>query len=215
MTRRNVVLVAGFLAVAVFILGAVFYTKPAPDLGGSVDMQGENALYRSHSPILGPVSAKVTVTEFFDPLCETCREFYPVVEEIISDHQGNVRVVLRYATFHEGSVEAVRILEAARKQNKFEVVLSALLGKQAEWATHGTPNLARAWEIAGEAGLDLIKAKKDAYLPEVDLVIEQDMADAKAVGATKTPTFFVNGKPLQTFGMQQLYDMVVEAVAGK
>lgn len=210
MTRRTVVLLSSLAAVAIFILSATFYSKPAPDFAQNVDSNGENVLFRSHSPILGPVSAKVTITEFFDPLCETCREFFPLVKEIIADHQGNVRVVLRYATFHAGAEEAVRILEAARRQDKFENVYSALMEKQGEWAAHGAPNLPRAWEIAAEVGLDLAKAKQDAVLPEVDRIIQQDMADAKMAEVTKTPTFFVNGKPLLSFGKQQLYDMVIE-----
>jgi protein-disulfide isomerase len=204
MTRRTVVMLSSFAAVAIFILSATFYSKPAPDFAQNVDANGENVLFRSHSPILGPVSAKVTITEFFDPLCETCREFFPLVKEIIADHQGNVRVVLRYATFHAGAEEA------ARRQGKFENVYSALMEKQDEWAAHGAPNLPRAWEIAAEVGLDLAKAKQDAVLPEVDRIIQQDMADAKTAEVTKTPTFFVNGKPLLSFGKQQLYDMVIE-----
>jgi protein-disulfide isomerase len=212
MTRRNVVLLGGFIAVAIFILGATFYERSAPDFAKSMSSNGESALFRSHSPILGPASAKVTVTEFFDPLCETCREFFPLVEEIIADHQGQVRVVLRYATFHPGSEEAVGILEAARRQDKFEVVLTVLLEKQGEWADHKAPNLARAWEIAGEAGLDLVKAKQDALLPEVGRIIQQDMADVKSAEVTQTPAFFVNGKPLVSFGKQELYDMVQQEV---
>lgn len=213
MTKHTVVLLTSFIAVTIFILGAIFYTKSTPDFTRSMSSNGESVLFRSHSPILGPSSAKVTVTEFFDPSCETCREFFPLVEEIIADHQGKVRFVMRYATFHPGSEEAVRILEAARRQNKFENILSVLLQKQGEWAAEGAPNLARAWEIAGEAGLDLVKAKQDAFLPEVDRIIQQDMADVKSADVTKTPTFFVNGKPLLSFGKQQLYDLVKEEVA--
>ena len=205
MTKRTIVLVTAGIALAVFLLGAAFYTRPAVNLAEGTGASGESILYRTHSPILGPPDAKVTVTEFFDPACETCREFFPVVEEIIADHQGKVRFVLRYATFHPGSDEVVRILEAARRQNKFESVLTVLLQKQGEWAAHGSPNIPRAWEIAGETGLEIAKAKQDAYLPEVDRIV-------KAADVSKTPTFFVNGKPLQSFGMQQLYDMVKEEV---
>ncbi len=212
MTKRAIVLLTVCLAAVVFMFGALFYTKAVPDLVQGSAVDGESVLFRAHSPILGPPSAKVTVTEFFDPSCETCREFFPLVEEIIADHQGKVRFVMRYATFHPGSDEAVRILEAARRQNKFEGILSVLLQKQGEWAAHGAPNLARAWEIAGEAGLDLVKAKEDALLPEVDRIIQQDMADVKSAEVIKTPTFFVNGKPLLSFGKQQLYDMVKEEV---
>jgi protein-disulfide isomerase len=211
-TRRNIVLLTSFIAVTFFVLGAIFYTKPTPDFTANMSANGESVLFRSHSPILGPISAKVTVTEFFDPSCETCRDFFPLVEEIIADHQGKVRFVMRYATFHPGSEDVVRILEAARLQNKFENLLVLLLQKQGEWAAHGAPNLSRAWEIAGEAGVDLVKAKQDAASPEIDKIIQQDMADVKSADVTKTPTFFVNGKPLLSFGKQQLYDMVKEEV---
>ena len=42
--------------------------------------------------------------------------------------------MLRYTVFHQGSDEAVRILEVARMQDKFEQVLDALLEKQPAWA---------------------------------------------------------------------------------
>lgn len=213
MTRRAIVVLSSIVAVAVFVLGAVLYTKPAPNFAQAIDANGESVLFRMNSPVLGPASAKVTLTEFFDPMCETCRDFFPVVEEIVSDHQSKVRVVLRYATFHPGSEDAVRILEAARRQDKFEAVLFVLLERQGEWASHGQPNLARAWELAGEAGLDIAKAKHDAASPEIGQIIQRDMADAKAAGVTKTPTFFVNGKPLPSFGKQELYDLVLEEVA--
>jgi protein-disulfide isomerase len=38
------------------------------------------------------------------------------------------------------------------------------------------------------------------------------MADVKNVGVQKTPTFFVNGKPLPSFGAEQLYKLVHEEV---
>ena len=127
-------------------------------------------------------------------------------------HEGEVRLVLRYAALHEGSDEAVGIIEAARKQDKFLPVLDALMEKQPEWAQDGAPNLARAWEIAGEAGLELTKARADAALPEVAALLAQDAKDVQAVNLRGTPTFFVNGKPLTEFGPQQLYELVTSEV---
>ena len=34
------------------------------------------------------------------------------------------------------------------------------------------------------------------------------MADVKALNVQKTPGYFVNGKPLQTFGYQQLAELI-------
>ena len=49
--------------------------------------------------------------------------------------------------------------------------------------------------------------------PAIAKIIEQDLADAKALNVRKTPGFFVNGKPLQTFGAQQLQDLILSEIS--
>lgn len=98
-------------------------------------------LERFHSPTLGRQDAPVTIVEFFDPACEACRAFHPIVKQIMAQHPDQIWVVLRYAAFHDGSDEAVRILEAARLQGLFELVLEALYAAQPVWANHSRPNL--------------------------------------------------------------------------
>ena len=48
--------------------------------------------------------------------------------------------------------------------------------------------------------------------PNLARVIAQDRDDAKALNVTKTPEFFVNGKPLPSFGYEQLKALVDEAL---
>jgi protein-disulfide isomerase len=169
-------------------------------------------LVRAHSPVLGPGNAAVTIVEFFDPACEACRAFYPIVKQITEAFSGQVRVVLRYTLFHKGSDQVVRILETARRQGVFEPVLEAVLATQAAWAAHDAPDPEKAWEAAGAAGLDVAKAREEMLRPDITAVLEQDMADVRAIGISKTPTFYVNGKPLPSFGPQQLYDLVAGEV---
>ena len=71
-----------------------FFMKPlevCPTSGGSVQSRVQSAqeqqvagqserLVRMHSPVIGSREAPVTIVEFFDPVCETCRAFYPVVK---------------------------------------------------------------------------------------------------------------------------------------
>lgn len=40
------------------------------------------------------------------------------------------------------------------------------------------------------------------------------MADARALGVTKTPGFFVNGRPLPRFGLEELQTLVKEELRG-
>jgi len=204
MNRRTLVVGIAAVAIAVFAGGYVLFDR----MSGSV-APGDDALIRDHAPVMGPADARVTIVEFLDPSCEACRAFYPIVKQIMATAPEDIRLVIRYAPLHEGSDEAVRILEAARLQDKFTPVLEKLFDGQDRWAIHGKPDLEKAWALAGETGLDLDRARKDAMTPAVDAALEQDVADVKAIKLAGTPTFFVNGKPLPSFGPQQLYDLVV------
>ncbi len=208
MTRRSLVICTIAAAAMLFAAGAYFYDRNRADREAQAAASVSNQLVRPHSPVIGPSNAPVTIVEFFDPSCESCRAFHPFVKQILARHPNDVRVVIRYAPFHQGSDEAVRILEAARLHNVFVPVLEALLDTQPNWAVHGAPNLNIAWEAARVAGLDLERARRDAGRSEIAALLKQDTADIEAVGVKGTPTFFVNGKPLPSFGPKQLYELV-------
>ena len=212
MNRRTVLIGASALGLAAFGGGAVFLTRrreaEAQADAATAPAVDDSLLVRAHSPILGPVDAPVTLVEFFDPSCEACRAFHPYVKQILAMYPRDVRLVIRYAAFHQGSDEAVRLLETARVQNVFLPVLEALLAEQPRWAAHHAPDLARAWQIAAKAGLDLERAQKEARAPGIDAFVRQEAADVKQANVRRTPTFFVNGKPLTSFGPQQLLDLV-------
>ena len=121
--------------------------------------------------------------------------------------------MLRYAPFHNGSDKVVAVLEAARRQGKFWPALEALLATQADWAPHHTPQVARVWKHLDGLGLNMAQMRTDITSPEIASVIEQDLKDARALKVTKTPEFFVNAKPLPSFGFAQLKKLVDEALA--
>ncbi len=214
MNRRLIVILIAIAAVAVFAAGAYLYQGRQPPPAPAVASVTTSSVFlRPHTPIIGPLDASVTIVEFFDPSCEACRAFYEPVKQIMARYPNEVRLAIRYTPFHKGSDEAVRILEAARLQNLFVPVLEALLETQPVWARHSAPNLEKAWEAAGAAGLDLAKARQDAQRPEITTILQQDVADLQALNVRGTPTFFVNEKPLPSFGTQQLYDLVRSEVA--
>lgn len=215
MKRRGLILSVLALGVAGFGGAAWYATRPDPIAASDpIDPEMANALIRPYSPILGPVDAPVTIVEFFDPACEACRAFYPVVEDIMAEHGDAVRVVIRYTPFHgEASVEAIRVLEAARMQDVFEPVLEAVLREQPKWASHGAPEPGLILQIASTAGLDTDAARTQMMAPGVVAVLNQDRADVETVGVRQTPTFFVNGKPLDPFGEAELRRLVAVEVA--
>lgn len=213
MNRRAVLLGTSAAALAVFGGGAWYLRQQEEAAAAAAVRQNPEALVRPNSPILGPAEAPVTLVEFFDPSCEACRAFHPVIEDLRQQYPTQLRIVLRYTPFHEGSDEAVRILEAARRQDKFEPVLDALFEKQPEWAIHGAPDLDRAWRIAGAVGLDLERAQSDRLHPDTTAILNQDVADLQELGVRATPTFFLNGRPLTNLNFDALRAAVGHAVA--
>ena len=124
MNRRAIFVVVCLVLIAAFSAAVLF--KPQPQQPQKTATTGEKsvaaaepianqqALVRFHSPTFGPADAPVIIVEFFDPSCEACRAFYPIVKQILAEYPGQVRLVLRYTMFHQGSEEVSRILEAAR-----------------------------------------------------------------------------------------------------
>ena len=196
-----------------FYLGMNAYQKRV-QTAQDVQVRAEQSrLVRMHSPVFGPQGAPVTIVEFFDPACETCRAFYPIVKALMAQYPNDVRLVIRYAPFHQGSDRVVKLLEAAKSQGKYQTVLEALLEAQPTWADHGNPNIETAFKVTEQAGLDLAKARLDIEKPGMQALLQQDIDDLTALQVTKTPTFFVNGRSLPSFGPEQLAGLVAEEVA--
>lgn len=210
--KLTVSLILGVVLVA-FAFGVYNYQRRVQNSQMEKVTAQQARLVRMHSPVFGPQAAPVTIVEFFDPACETCRAFYPVVKDILARHPQDVRLVIRYAPFHQGSDQVVRLLEASRRQNKYAVVLEAVLAAQPQWADHDRPDLAAAFQAAGQAGLDVARAIEDAQRPEVTALLQQDVEDLTALEVTRTPTFFVNGQGLPSFGRDQLLALVAQELA--
>lgn len=213
MNQKTLFAVALSILLLAFAGGAYYYSAQQEKQANQVAEANRAALIRMHSPTLGKAEAPVVIVEFLDPACETCRAFYPRVKQLMAANPDKIRLVLRYAPFHNGSDKVVALLEAARMQGKFWPVLEALLASQAQWAPHHTPQVALAWPHLEGLGLNMEQMAFDLTSPDIAKVIEQDLADARTLNVTKTPEFFVNGKPLPSFGFEQLQRLVDDALA--
>ncbi|MEJ8855889.1 thioredoxin domain-containing protein [Variovorax robiniae] len=212
MKRTTWVIGTALLLVGAFAVGAFFYAGTQERQTATLAQSHGDALARPGSPMYGSPSAKVTIVEFFDPACETCRAFYPVVKSIVNASFGQVNLVVRYVPLHKGSDDAVRILEAARLQDKYWQVVEAVLAAQPIWASHDAPQPALIWDHLQGTGLDVEKARSDVNDPRIQRILAQDIEDASALGVRRTPGFFVNGKPLADFGVEQLKALVSQEV---
>ncbi len=208
-TLFTVAMVGFFIA---FIVATLIYNVERDDQATQLATTNQAALLRMHSPSLGPQDVPVVIVEFIDPACETCAAFYPMVKQLLAANPQKIRLVLRYAPFHKGSDQVVAALEAARKQGKLWPALEALLANQGEWVQNHAAQPGRIWPLLEKAGVDLQRLRSDMAAPEIASVIEQDLLDAQTLGVRKTPDFFVNGRPLPSFGYEPLKELVDQAL---
>ncbi len=209
MKQSYFTIIALLLMVAAFVVAAMFHNSGQEQAANENASKHSEALVKDYSMKAGSADAKVTLVEFMDPACGTCAQFHPFVKGLMQHYTGKVNLVVRYAPFHQGSDQMVAILEAARKQGQFWPVLELMFASQQQWTVNhvGQPEVFRG--ILENAGLvDMAKLSQDMNDPAIAQIIRQDLADGSLLGADKTPTFFVNGKPLPSFGFQQLRDLV-------
>lgn len=203
---------AGFL-ILIFAVLTLVYQQEQAEQAKLQAVRNHDALVRDHSPRFGPPRPAVTIVEFLDPACETCREFYPLVKQLVAQAPDRIGLVIRYAPLHPGSDQVVAMLEAARLQERFSETLEAMFAAQPQWAAGHQPQPERLWPVLESIGLDLDRLRRDMNSPEVQQRIAQDVDDARALNVTMTPEFFVNGRPMPSFGYDQLSDLVTQALA--
>ncbi|TAK42435.1 MAG: disulfide bond formation protein DsbA [Betaproteobacteria bacterium] len=212
--KQKILFTAAALALlAAFALGVLIYKTRQGEQSAQLAERNRANLVRMHSPSVGRADAPVEIVEFLDPACGTCRAFYPAVKQMMAANPGRIRLVLRYAPFHEGSDRVVAMLEGARKQGQFWPALEAVLAAQSDWVVNHRAQADRVWRHLEGLRLNLEQMRADMAAPEIARVIAQDLEDARALNVTKTPEFFVNGKPLPSFGYEQLKGLVDEALA--
>ncbi len=212
MKQKSIFTLAAVLLIAAFIVVAFFYKNQKTEQAAQLAAKNQISLVRADAPSFGNADAPVHIVEFFDPACGTCREFYPLVKNLMAAHPGKIRLTMRYAPFHPGSDQVVKVMEAARKQGQFQQTLEALFSSQTVWVQNHTAQADLIWSPLGDLGLDMERIKSDMNSPEIARTIAQDLADAKTMNVTMTPEYFVNGKPLPSFGFEQLQRLVDEAL---
>lgn len=68
-------------------------------------------------------------------------------------------------------------------------------------------------QYAEEIGLDMAKYDADYASEEVAARVRRDVEDGTAVGVQGTPTFFLNGEPLEPASVEDFEAAIVEALA--
>lgn len=149
----------------------------------------------------GRPDAPIRVIEFSDFGCGYCRKFHvetfpTLAEEFIEPG----KVVWKYVPFVLGmfpnAVEAANAGECAGEQGRFAAVRDRLFEEQAEWRKAGDP-FEVFYEYAEEEGLDAARFRACVEEGWMADRVRRSVQAGHRLGVRGTPTFVVNGFPLQ------------------
>lgn len=152
------------------------------------------------APRRGPDDAPVTIVMWSDFSCRYCNRLEPVLGQIDRMYPGQLRWVYRHLPLDEDNVIAAEASLAAGAQGRFWPFKDRL------FAVHGRADRAGVELIASDLGLDLVRFRADLDAGTYRDAVFADIAAAKALGITGTPTMFINGRPLR--GSQPLRNIV-------
>jgi protein-disulfide isomerase len=136
----------------------------------------------------GNPDGDVTIVEFSDYNCPYCKRAFKNLRQILSD-DNKVRVVLKeFPIFGENSEGAARVAIAAKYQDRYFDMHSALL--QAK----GRSNEKSALKLAEKLGLDMDKLRQDISSDEVKKILRETRELGNKLGIQGTPFYLVGDK---------------------
>ena len=146
------------------------------------------------SPILGSKGAPITMIEFGDYQCFYCHQFYNSTEpDIVKNYinTGKVRMVFKdFTIIGQDSVNAAHASHCAQEQGKFwdyhDALYNNWAGENTGWAS--SDNLLK---FAKQVGLDTNMFNQCMTQSKYISVVEGSLANAKDLGLTGTPDFFI------------------------
>lgn len=192
------------LAIIIFGGALFFFNKNKEEAASSAETTQSANLHREGTYSKGPADAKVTVVEFFDPECEGCAAFHPILQKIVGEYPNDVKLVARYMLYHGNSHEAALALEGAGKQGKFWEMYNFMLERQNEWSHRKEPVRDIFTKFASELKLDLDMFNQAYEDMTFRAALAKDVSDGQQLGVRGTPTFFINGKMLMNLSYQDL-----------
>src|SRR5262245_14142683 len=205
--RLQYLIIAGFAAAAVIVALIVISQSGGSDddggggtpsnVKGAQQVSAQLAGLSQGGAVLGEASAPVTVTEYGDPQCSSCKFFSEqVAPDLISSEvkPGNVKYEFQpFLIIGPDSKPAMKAALAAGDQGRFWNYLQLFyLNQGGENSGYVTDDFLTT--IARGAGVpDMDKWNTDRNDPKWDAVIQQGSSQAQTFGFNGTPSIVVKG----------------------
>jgi protein-disulfide isomerase len=161
----------------------------------------------SKAPRVGNDDAVVRLVEFYDYACGGCRQFKPILDQVLEEHRDKAAAYfLMYPLGRwPDSKSAGQAAIAASQQGKFKEMHALLFERAPQHNREAVMGYAR------ELGLDLDKftAAYEAAGPQVD----SDHAQGDKAGVDTTPTLFINDRKYSKLSWKYVGMWIEEEVA--
>jgi protein-disulfide isomerase len=142
-------------------------------------------------PHRGPDDAPITIVEWSDFACKFCNRVTPTLEQVDRLYPGKVRWFYRTYPLDQDDTLGAEAALAAAAQGQFWPMHARL------FAVHGQVDRADVEGIAADLGLDLNRFRAALDTHQYRAQVTADFQAAIALGIHSTPTFFINGRPVQ------------------
>lgn len=201
---KNPWVIVGLLAVVLFG-GSIWYS--------SSKSEESNVGVTPVEHIKGNKDATVTLVEYSDFQCPACAAFQPVVKTVLEQYGENVKFEYKHfpLPIHSFAQQAALAAEAAGQQGKFYEYHDALFENQQTWSKSATPQTFFV-QYAQDLGLDVEKFKTHMKSSILRDSVRADMSEARELGLTGTPTFFLNGQKMEIKTFEDFATQIALAV---
>ena len=140
--------------------------------------------------VQGNPKGDVTLVEFFDYRCPYCKQVEPSLDALLKE-DGKLRIVYKeFPILGEASIYATHVALAAKQQGKYAEFHRAMM------ATKGDISDDTVLNVATSLGLDMTKIKTDMTAPEIDKLIDKNLALADALDIQGTPALIIGDTPI-------------------
>lgn len=197
-----------FVAICVVVLGSLVYLSRGNQVDVSKVNESEiiaasdlNGNIADH--VFGTADGKATLIEYGDFQCPACGSAFPNIKELKTEFKDQLTFIFRnlpLTSMHPNARAGAAAAEAAGLQGKYWEMHDILFESQQDWGNSSSEQRLSKFEgYASQIGVkDMEKFKSDMSSKNVGDKINFDMAIAKKVGASATPTLLLDGKKLES-----------------
>lgn len=161
--------------------------------------------YDPAQPVLGNPNGELSIVEFFDYACPTCKTLHPHLKQIVAD-DGHIRLVMKdWPINGEVVLYAARMVHAAGYLGHYASAHLAVMGIAGTLTHRSVDDGLRRSNINPADVRDAL----DLHLPRIDALLERNREQAKRLNLIGTPSFLIGSR---LYGGPLSPDQIREAI---